>query len=154
MNEQEIIQTAFDYRFFVAGGSFIGVVGVYLAAFAALRKWLVKGCVKHEELDLILDDEINGTGILQKINKALAESKKYTDDEREEFQAIVEDKINESREHAAEQLMNHKERSDEKDEADKKWLNTLQEKIEAAQTGVGEAKEAIKGIRERIKEGF
>ncbi len=84
----------------------ISVVG---GSILAVRKLALKGYAREEYVDSKLDNPDKGKpGIKQQMELKAKEGRQYTDQEVE----------------------NLKKYSNEKDEADKKWLNTLQNKVE------------------------
>lgn len=89
---------------------------VTLTVIGGFVLWIKKatGLVTRSELDLILDNEKDGTGVKQLIKKSQKEGKEYTD------------KV----------IAAHKETTEKADAADKKWLGEIQNKFEKLSNNV------------------
>lgn len=87
-------------------------LGVTLSAIGGAALWLKKvvnsGMVSKVDFDLAMDNPKDGTGVKQLIKKSKVDAECYTD----------------------EKIAAHKEQTTKDDEADKKWLNLLQNKVE------------------------
>lgn len=140
MPPQETAQATFDFiAFFNEIIPFLatagGVFGTYIAFGKWIKAWINKDCVTNDQL---FDPEKGVIVQLEKKAQAARDKlKEEYDEELVEIKGLIDQKVEAVKQHAAEQLANHKERSDEKDDADKKWLRGLQERVEKLQIKVG-----------------
>lgn len=141
MPPQETAQVSMDlYQllnelipFFATAG---GIFATYIALGKWIKAWIIKDCITSEQL---LDPE---KGIVAQLERKAEEKriklKAHYDRELESVKKLIDDKIKIANEYSDLKLQNHKEQTTSQDEADKKWLRGLQEKIERLQIRVGE----------------
>jgi hypothetical protein len=88
-------------------------LGITLSILGGFGLWLKKlvnnGMVSNEEFSLTIDNPEKGTGLKQLIEKAEQKAELYAD----------------------KKIADHKAQTTKDDEADRKWLNELQNKVEA-----------------------
>jgi len=117
----------FMYQILPGLVTFGGTIGILIAFAGRIKTWINKDSVTKEWLESHLHDKDFGVLTLFQadLDKDLTNLHTYIDKE-----------IAAARQKASDDLLNHKERSNEKDTADKIWLNALQEKVETLQQKV------------------
>ena len=140
--EQYIAETAFNFNYFVAGGSFITVSIIYIGAAIKLRGWITKGLIDKDYLeDYLFNLETGKLVLLSKTREEKRDKlKKHYDSELEKLRTFITDKVKLEREYSELILNNHKEQTSREAQTDTDWLKGLQNKIETLQQEVAALK--------------